>query len=77
MPITKWDKFYLIALILSIAVFLSIYGIRGDIEAQQVAREIIVPFISVLLLIGVALQRIRHPNQNKPPQEPNNHQSPK
>ncbi|MFQ5820583.1 MAG: hypothetical protein ACE5I5_11390 [Candidatus Heimdallarchaeota archaeon] len=62
MPITKWDKFYLIVVIFSIAVFLSIYGFKGDFEAQQVARGIIVPFISVLLLIGVVLQRIRQTN---------------
>ncbi len=61
-------------LILSIAVFLSIYAIRGDIKAQQVARGIIVPLISVLLLIGIGLQRIKQTNQNQLSQDPDNNQ---
>ena len=69
MPITKWDKPYLAVLILSFGIILSFHFLRGEMEAQKVAQVIFVPLISVLLLVGLGLQRLGRFNQNKQKQE--------
>jgi len=72
MPVTNWDRAYLGVVLISIAFFLSIYTLQGATEAEKVAQDVMVPVISFVLLIGIAIQRLeqRKSKQISHPEEP-------
>jgi len=62
---TTWDKAYLGVLAIIIGAFLTLFFVQGDSTAQKIARKIMVPVLSVILLGGVVLQKkIRKSKKN-------------